>query len=123
MDKPNNFYNSNKKIRLKDTKVAYYWNLVLYILSAVTFADGLVGFTNQAWGEALNDFGLTLVFLALSSRGEQIAAYAYIKDPVQKNKVISHLVLQEQKTKPWLSKVSALGWMMMFAGIGYELLR
>ena len=99
MDKPNNFYNSNKKIRLKDTKVAYYWNLVLYILSAVTFADGLVGFTNQAWGEALN------------------------KDPVQKNKVISHLVLQEQKTKPWLSKVSALGWMMMFAGIGYELLR
>ncbi|WP_462373085.1 hypothetical protein [Turicimonas muris] len=73
MEKQNESFNSNKKIRLKDTRIAYYWNLVLYILSAVTFADGLVSLSSKIWGGALNDFGLTLVFLVLSTRGEQIA--------------------------------------------------
>ena len=45
-------------------------------------------------------FGLTLVFLVLSTRGEQIAAYAYIKDPEQKDKVIRALVENEKLGSP-----------------------
>lgn len=122
MEKQNESFNSNKKIRLKDTRIAYYWNLVLYILSAVTFADGLVSLSSKIWGGALNDFGLTLVFLVLSTRGEQIAAYAYIKDPEQMDKVIRALVENEKTRKPWLGRISAVGWGLMFAGIAIELL-
>lgn len=77
---------------------------MLYILSAVTFADGLVSLSSEIWGGALNDFGLTLVFLVLSTRGEQIAAYAYIKDPEQKDKVIRALVESEKLGSPGLEK-------------------
>lgn len=122
MNKQGDFYKSDKKIPLRDTKVAYYWSVVLYVLSAVTFAEALVGFTNQAWGETLNDLGLTLIFIVLSTRGEQIAAYAYIKDPLQKDKAISSLIKKERVQKPWLRTVIATGWLMMFAGIAYELI-
>lgn len=121
MNKKDNFYNSPRKIPIRQTKVAYYWGLGLYLLSSVTFAQFLYEFTEKLWGQSLSDLGLTCIFLALSSRGEQMAVFAYIKDPAEKEKALRLLNKHETTRKPWIRPLVRFGWITMIAGIIYEL--
>ncbi len=111
-----------KGIPLGQTKAAKVWSVLMYILSAFSAAEVLVGLDEGSIPEALNSFGLTLIFVGLCFRGSEVAAIAYIPAEENREKALSTLRKIEKTARPWLSPMIRCGWILLFAGIGMQLL-
>ncbi len=111
-----------KGIPLGQTKAAKVWSVLMYVLSAVSAAEVLIGLDDGSIPEALNSLGLTLIFIGLCFRSSEVAAIAYIPAEENRNKALKKLREIEKTARPWLSPMIRCGWVLMFVGIGMQLL-
>ncbi len=111
-----------KGIPLRQTKAAKAWSILMYILSAISAAEVLAELDGGSIPEALNSLGLTLIFVGLYFRSSEVAAIAYISAEENREKALSKLREIEKTARPWLSPMIRCGWILMFAGIGMQLL-
>jgi len=111
-----------RKVDLRTTKIATYWRVALYLISAGVFAITLNDFVANRYVEALGNLGLTLIFAGLAFRSCEAAAMAYVKDVRKRNDLLLQMRKNERKNMPWVSLMVRSGWIFMLIGVSLELL-
>lgn len=110
-----------RKVDLRTTKIAVYWRVALYLISAGVCAITLNDFVSNQYVEAVGNLGLTLIFAGLAFRSCDAAAMAYIKDVEKRNDLLLRMRKNERKNMPWVSLMVRSGWIFMIIGVCMEL--
>ena len=110
-----------RKVDLRTTKIAVYWRVALYLISAGVCAITLNDFVANKYIDAIGNLGLTLIFAGLAFRSCEAAAMAYVKDVRKRNDLLLQMRKTERKNMPWVSLMMRSGWIFMIVGVCLEL--
>lgn len=110
-----------KKIPIETTKVAVYWRIAMYVLSAAMFARVMADFTSGFYSEGIGNLGLSLMFGGLYFRSREVGVLAYLSNPEQRERALRDLQRAEKKYKPWVGYMVKCGWLLLIIGLVQEM--
>ena len=112
--------NQPQGIPIEASKVAVYWRVGLYFLSAAMMGKALADLSSFAAGESLGNVGMALIFAELAFRSKEAAILAYVRDPKIRNKAMIQTRQSELKNRPYVTWILRTGWIILAIGVGQE---
>lgn len=109
------------KIPMTQSRLATYWRVALYIFSAGMMGKALAGFSNGLVGESIGNVGLSLIFVGMCFRSQEIGILASFSDPMKRQKLLEKMRKKERKERPWIGWMVRSGWVFLGLGVFLEL--
>lgn len=109
-----------KKIPIEYSKVAVYWRISLYFLSAAMMGNALAEVSESITGEGLGNVGMALIFAGLAFRSKEAAILAYVHDPKMRDIAMRKTRLAELANQPYVTWIMRSGWILLSIGLGME---